>query len=153
MARNITNHMLRKQLHLVQQESQIIRGISTSTTNNTVNTAQDKHGVDLVQKKVTQVQGDTLIAEDGSKAHLLSPIPGMAWVCLGVANNNGLTILEKPFQAYFLTDGVDTVCLGVTGLTDEFELSFKAGDNEVRVNKEFVSIKTKHLIKNGVEQK
>ena len=153
MARNITPYMLKKQLHIVNQESQIIRGISTSTANNAVNNAEDKHGVDLVQKKVTQVQGDTLIAEDGSKAHLLSPIPGMAWTCLGVASNTGLVTLEKPFQAYFLTDGVDTVCLGVTGLTDEFELSFKAGDNEVRVNKEFVNIKTKHLIKNGVEQK
>lgn len=153
MARNITPYMLKKQLHIVNQESQIIRGISTSTANNTVNNAEDKHGVDLVQKKVTQVQGDTLIAEDGSKAHLLSPIPGMAWTCLGVATNTGLVTLEKPFQAYFLTDGVDTVCLGVTGLTDEFELSFKAGDSEVRVNREFVNIKTKHLIKNGVEQK
>ena len=153
MTKNITTHMLRKQLHLVQQESQIIRGVSTSTTNNVVNNAQDKHGVDLVQKKVTQVQGDTLIAEDGSKAHLLSPLPGMSWLCLGVANSDGLVMLEKPFNAYFLTDGVDTVCLGMSGLTDEFELSFKAGDSEVRVNKEFVNIKTKHLIKNGVEQK
>jgi len=147
--------MLRKQLNMMQQQSQTIRGISTNTgTNyNTGNNNSQENKVSLVTKNITQVLGDTLIADDGSKARLLSPIPGMSYTCLGVANNQGVISLEKPLQAVFLSDGVDTVCLGVTGLTDEFELVYTAGENEIRINKEFVNIKTKHLIKNGVEVK
>lgn len=153
MARNITPFMLRKQINIMQQQSQNLRGISTntSTTSNTNTTQENK--LSLVTKNVTQVLGDILIADDGSKAKLLSPIPGMSYTCLGVANTQGVITLEKPFQAVFITDGVDTVCLGVSGVTDEFELVYTAGENEIRINKEFVNIKSKHLIKNGVEVK
>ena len=153
MTKNITTHTLRKLIHQVQQESQTVRGISTATNPTATSTGKDSHSMDMVTKRVTQVQGDTLIAEDGSKAKLLSPVPGMTWVCLGVASNTGVISLEKPLSAYFLSDGTDTVCLGFMGETDEFQLSFKAGENEVRINREFVSITTKHMIINGVEEK
>ena len=156
MARNITPFMLRKQLHMVQKESQSIRGIS-SNTSNTVNTGtitnNNEKQISLVTKTVTQVKGDTLIANDGVTARLLSPLPGLKYNCLGVANTQGIITLEKPFEAVFISDGVDTVCLGVSGETNEFELVYSAGENEIRINKEFINIKTKHLIKNGVEVK
>lgn len=155
MKRNITNHMLRKQLHMVQQESQTIRGISSYTGNTTItnNSNNNENTFKMVTKDIAQIKGDTLIANDGTTARLLSPIPGLKYNCLGVANTQGSITLEKPLQAVFLSDGVDTVCLGVSGETNEFELVYTAGENEIRINKEFVNIKTKHLIKNGVEVK
>lgn len=155
MVRNITPYMLRKQINMMQEQSQSVRGISTNTGTkyNTGNNTSQENKISMVTKNITQMLGDTLIADDGSKARLLSPIPGMSFTCLGVANNQGIITLEKPFQAVFITDNVDTVCLGVSGLTDEFELVYSAGENEIRINKEFVNIKSKHLIKNGVEVK
>lgn len=137
----------------MQQQSQNIRGISTNTSTTSQTNTTQENKLSLVTKNITQVLGDILVADDGSKAKLLSPIPGMSYTCLGVANNQGVITLEKPFQAVFITDGVDTVCLGVSGVTDEFELVYTAGENEIRINKEFVNIKSKHLIKNGVEVK
>ena len=91
MARNITNHMLRKQLHMVQQESQTVRGISSYTGNTTIsntNNSNEKQ-LNMVTKNIKQIKGDTLIADDGVTARLLSPIPGLKYNCLGVANTQG----------------------------------------------------------------
>ena len=43
--------------------------------------------------------------------------------------------------------------LSPTKATDEFELWCRVGENEVRINTNFIQLKSEHLVRNGVEVK
>lgn len=147
----VTNHMLRKKLGEVQQQSQIgVRGISspspsTQETEETVN-------LTVTEKQVTTVQGEYMVCKDGTKAKLYSPLPGISWRCTSPVGGHGIIALEKPLTGLILSDGSTSYCLGVLGDTSEFELLFKVGANEIRINDLFINLNTQLLVKNGLEQ-
>ena len=64
----------------------------------------------------------------------------------------GIIALEKPLTGLILSDGSSSYCLGVLGDTSEFELLFKVGENEIRINDLFINLNTQLLVKNGLEQ-
>lgn len=146
----ITNHMLRKKLAEVNVESRI--GAVALQTGKT-GTAQDNGLLTLIEKKITKVQGDKMITDDGIKAKLYFPIPGVKWVCRGVTGSAGVVSLEKPLTGLFIGDGETWYCLGVDGDTKEFEVLLKVGDTEIRISDLFINFKAKLCVKNGVEAK
>lgn len=148
---NVTNHMLRKKLAEMTRESRAgVIGLSTTTSTN----VSDTEELILQEKKITKMQGNTLIAEDNTKAVLLNPLPSVKYKCIGVANGQGLIFLEKPFTATIIGDGKENnTCIGVTGDSDEFEIIVDCGDTEVHINNTFISTQTKCKIENGVEKK
>jgi len=151
----VTNHMLRKKLGEVQQQSVVgIRGISTPTNTATVTGGDnnDTTGFILTEKQITTVQNEYMVCNDGTKAKLLSPLPGISWRCTSPVGSQGLIALEKPLTGLILSDGSTSYCLGVTGDTSEFELVLKVGSNEIRINDLFINLNTKLLVKNGLEQ-
>ena len=150
----VTNHMLRKKLGEVQQQSQVgVRGISTpSTTSTAGGDNNDASSFILTEKQVVTVQGEYMICKDGTKAKLLSPLPGISWRCTSPVGSQGIIALEKPFTGLIISDGSVSYCLGVSGDTSEFELLFKIGDNEIRINDLFINLNTNLFVKNGLEQ-
>ena len=145
----VTNHMVRKLLADVSIETRNgVRGISSIQPSD----GDTIGSVFVNEKKITKVHGDFLVAEDGTKAKLLAPFPCFKWVCLGVTNNTGWIVLNKPFKALILSDGENNYCLGVDGVTDEFELTIEVGKNKISINNQFINIQAEHEIKNGVER-
>ena len=148
----VTNHMLRKKLGEVQQQSQIgIRGISTPTNTGTGN-GGDTIEYTLTEKQITTGQGEFMVCKDGTKAKLMSPVPGLKWRCTSPVGSQGIIALEKPLTGLIISDGSTSYCLGVLGDTNEFELLLQVGSNEIRINDLFINLNTKLLVKNGLEQ-
>ena len=149
----VTNHMLRKKLGEVQQQSQVgVRGISTPSTTSTGGDSNDASSFILTEKQVVTVQGEYMVCKDGTKVKLLSPLPGISWRCTSPVGGQGIIALEKPLTGLILSDGSVSYCLGVLGDTSEFELLFKVGENEIRINDLFINLNTQLLVKNGLEQ-
>ena len=147
----VTNHMLRKKLGEVQQQTQIgVRGISSPS--NTTKETEETVNLTITEKQVTTVQGEYMVCKDGTKAKLYSPLPGISWRCTSPVGGQGIIALEKPLTGLILSDGSSSYCLGVLGDTSEFELLFKVGANEIRINDLFINLNTKLLVKNGLEQ-
>lgn len=145
----ITNYMLQKKLAEVNVESRI-GAVALQNKSNT-SASQEVGSWNIVEKKITQVQGDKMIAEDGTKAKLYNPMPGLKWYSRGVTGNQGLIALEKPLTGLFLTDGETSYCLGVTGDTSEFEVVIQIGNTEIRVSDLYLSMKSQLTVKNGLE--
>ena len=146
----VTNHMLRQKIAEINQKVRY----SNTASNGTHYSALDEEGtVLIVEKRITRVQGDTMICEDGTKAKLYSPMPCLHWKCLTPPDNKGISTLRKPLNGLFLDDGTNTYCLGVDGLSDEFEVRLQVGTNEVRLNNLFLNLNAPSIVKNGVETK
>lgn len=144
----VTPHMLRKKLSEVQKQAQTgVRGISSSSTTTEDNMVQ----LTLAEKEIDRVQNEYMICADGTKAKLYSPIPGVKWRCLAPVGSQGIIALNKPLTGLILSDGENNYCLGVNGDTSDFEILLQIGDSEVRITELFVNIKSKLLVKNGVE--
>lgn len=143
----VTNHSILKKLGEVNTHIQN----NIKVTNSGGYSANEEDKVTFFEQEITKVINNTVITSDNVKAKLYNPLPCFFWKCIGVANNDGVIILEKPIRGLFLSDGEDTVCLGVDGDTNEFELRIVVGENEIRVNETFLNIVTKHLIINGLE--
>ena len=147
----VTNHMLRKKLGEVQQQSQIgVRGISSPST--TTQETEETVNLTVTEKQITTVQGEYMVCKDGTKAKLYSPLPGISWRGTSPVGGQGIIALEKPLTGLILSDGSSSYCLGVLGDTNEFELLFKVGANEIRINDLFINLNTQLLVKNGLEQ-
>lgn len=148
---NVTNEMLRKMFaETVEQSRQYLKvqnsGTGRATLDDTINTT-------LSVKEVVKVQNDTLIASDGSKAQLLSPMPCLYWKCTGAnVDGNGVVTLRNKLRAVFISDGETTYCFGVSGYSDEFELRLQVGTNEIRLNNLFLNLNAPSIVKNGVEE-
>lgn len=152
----VTNHMLRKKLGEVQQQSQVgLRGISTPTSSTGSVSGGDSNDASdfvLTEKQVVTVQGEYMVCKDGTKAKLFSPLPGLSWRCTSPVGSQGIIALEKPLTGLIISDGSVSYCLGVSGDTSEFELLLRVGENEIRINDLFINLNTKLLVKNGLEQ-
>ena len=149
--------MLRKQLHEVNKQSQVLRSVTSSnssyTEGDTITSVSNASNMSVTPKVITKCKNTTLIAQDGTKAELISPLPGIHWKCLGVDNGDGLITLEKTFTAIILQTDNTNYVLGIIGETNEFELTFGPPENQIKLNHEFFSTTYKHLLKNGVEEK
>lgn len=146
----ITNYMLQKKLAEVNVESRI-GAVALQNSQNTTTGNQEVGMWNIVEKQITQVQGDKMITQDGIKAKLYNPMPGMKWYCRGVTGSQGLIALEKPLTGLFLTDGETSYCLGVNGDTDEFEVVIQVGKTEIRVSDLYLSMQSQLTVKNGLE--
>lgn len=143
----ITAHELKKQLHEVQQQSRYIVGTNTSPQAAT----DEAGGVLLSVENIIKVNGSNVITDKGTKAPLFMAAPGLYWKCLGTPATNGDITLKKKLEGLFIDDGSKKYCIGVNGATDEFEVRFHIGKNEIRVNNSFINIMANHLITNGTE--
>lgn len=146
----ITNYMLQKKLAEVNVESRI-GAVALQNSQNTTTGNQEVGMWNIVEKQITQVQGDKMITQDGIKAKLYNPMPGMKWYCRGVTGSQGLIALEKPLTGLFITDGETSYCLGVNGDTDEFEVVIQVGKTEIRVSDLYLSMQSQLTVKNGLE--
>jgi len=146
----ITPYMLQKKLAEVNVESRI-GAVALQNNANTTGNQEVNGGWNLLEKEITQVQGDKMVTKDGVKAKLFNPMPGIKWYCRGVTGSQGLIALEKPLTGLFLTDGETSYCLGVTGDTSEFEVVIQIGNTEIRVSDLYLSMKSQLTVKNGLE--
>lgn len=151
MVQTITNAMLRQVIGIAA---------GTQTSNNNlnagsaqVNTTEETNKISCSMKRITKVQSSTVICEDGTKAYLLSPIPGLHWKCMARADEKGLCTLAKTINGLILITEGDNYCLGISGATDEFEIRMHIGQNEVRINNEFLNLAAQHVVLNGLEVK
>lgn len=142
----VTNHMLKKKFAEVNREVRVI------TTNANPQQVLEETGTVLIYtQKITKVQGDYVITEKNIKAKLYNPIPCIHWKCLVTPDKNGIMTLKKSIEGLFIDDGTHQYCLGLTGVTDEFEIRLQVGTNEIRLNDLFLNVNVPHLILNGTE--
>lgn len=155
MPEHISRVMLQELLAEVNRESRNYpQAISkTGTNSNTINNQSVSLDVDISEKQILQVKGDTLIAADGTHAKLYNPLPGINWSCTGVADTNGVFTLNTPLTALILTFGDNNYCLGVTGDTEEFEVKINIDEQEITVNQDYINISYERLVEQGVERK
>lgn len=149
----VTPYMLRQKLYEVNQMSSNQNNVTAPTTANAVNTEEESSEVKLYKLRITKVQGNTMIANDNTKWLMYNSIPGVEWTCTGLTTGNGVCTLEHPFDAIGISDGTINYILGLLGATDEFEVRIISSNTKVQVQKEFVSVQTPHLLKNGIEEK
>ena len=146
----VTNHMLRQKIAEINRKT---RYISTGSGGASTSSALREEGTVLLsEKKIVAVQGDYMISEDGVKSKLYNPMPCLHWKCLVSPDSNGKMVLSKQLTGLFVTDGADSYCLGVSGSSDEFEVRFQVGTNEVRLNNTFLNLNASHIVKNGLEE-
>ena len=149
--------MLQEKLAEVNRESRnyptTISRTTRSVNNNPVGNQTIQTEITLVEKTITQVQNDTMIAVDGTKAKLFNPIPGLKWKCTGVASSDGTFTLEQPLTGLFLTVGNNSYCLGVNGDTKEFEVSIDVDEQEITLNQNYINISYDRLVEQGVERR
>ena len=149
--------MLQEKLAEVNRESRTypttINRTTRSTNNNSVGNQTVQTEITLVEKTIEKVQGDTMIAVDGTKAKLFNPIPGMKWKCTGVASSDGTFTLEQQLTGLFLTVGNTSYCLGVNGDTKEFEVQINVDEQEITLNQNFINLSYERLVEQGVERK
>lgn len=146
----VTNYMILQKLAEVNKKT---RSLPTSSSSQKVNFLDEEGTVSLFVEKIVKVNGDTVISEKNKKARLYNPMPCLFWKCTVTPDTNGVATLSKPLEALFIDDGSNVYCLGVMGSSDEFEVRFHVGDNEIRLNKNFLNIKAKTITQNGLEVK
>ena len=146
MSKPITNAMLIKKFSEVNRKVRL-RDKITASNNVTTANPDTIDSIVCVVEKVVRVEGDTLITDTGRRGKLFNPMPCLHWKCLTTGN------LRKPFNALFLYDGVNNYCVGVDGASDEFEVRFQVGTNEVRLNNLFLNMVAPTIARNGVEVK
>lgn len=145
----VTNYMLLQKFAELQKHTRSVpRGKSGKS-----DVLEEEGTVAIVTAKITKVQGDTVITENGDKARLFNPFPCVYWKCTATPDSNGVATLKNKLDGLFLNDGSNLYCLGVSGASDEFEVRFQVGTNEIRMNNNFVNVKTPHYVVNGMEVK
>lgn len=150
----VTPYMLRKKLHEVNNMSSNPSNIQSPSSSNVGDNGDTiKSSADFFIKKIVKVKANKLIAEDNTEWTLYNAIPGVEWRCIGPMGEDGVVNLENPIDAFCITDGTNNVALGVNGATHEFEIRIICNDTKVIIQKEFVSIQTPHLLKQGLEEK
>lgn len=145
MTKVVTDHMIREALSKVVHNANRAPTGATPETQNLIRTMEEK--------LVTKVCNTTMICSDGTEAELVSPMPCLYWKCMTTPDANGIATLQNPVGALIVTSDDINYCLGIIGKSNEFEIRMKVGDNEVRVNNNFINIATNHLVINGLETK
>lgn len=145
----VTNHMLRKKM---AQVNQAVKAYS-DTRSKVQGTMQEEEGEILIStEKITAIQSDMVITENGAKCKLFNPLPCLHWKCMNTPDSSGVMQLRNPLEGLFVDDGVNKFCLGVSGTSEEFEIRLQVGTNEVRLNNLFLNISTPHFVLNGMEE-
>lgn len=146
MTKTITKEVLKKKLAGVQLGT----GYNRSATSG--NNGSEEVSF-IFEKQIVKIKNDTVITNDGITARLFSPLPCLHWKCLVSPNSAGECVLENALTGLFVVDSDNTYyCIGVNGNSSEFELRIQFGSSEVRMNKDFLNVVTKHLVKNGLEE-
>jgi hypothetical protein len=148
MVKTVTNEMVRRALNDVVTHAQ-----HTSTISRGVQRGEDNKIDALMEKVVTKVSGNTLICEDGTEATLVSPLPCLFWRCINTPDDKGVATLRKPVGALIITSNEINYCLGIIGESSEFEVFIRVGRSHLKVNSHFISLMSKHLVLNGIEEK
>lgn len=158
MTKTVTPARLRSKLQRITDNSYTgsggLTGVRINTNQETEEiTDKQKQGINtpVTVKKFQKIHHNTLILDDGSHATILQPIPCLKWKALAQPDSKGTMTLKRKLEATILTVGNEQICLGIRGQTDELEMILDMGDSEIRVNDNYVNIKTKHLIVNGKE--
>jgi len=153
MVETITNAMLRKALN------QATRGVTVNPTTNVNTNTNDTPEADtptikITTKKVDRAKGSTtLICKDGTHLPIYT-LPGLYYKCLAPADEKtGISILSEELTALVLSVDDKNYCIGVRGATSDFEIRLHIAKNELRLNQEFFSLITEHLVVNGLEVK
>jgi len=147
----ITNEMLRKQFAKTVEVSR--QYTITQNRNTSTQVLDDRITTTVDVANIVKIQGNTVITEQGTKAELFNPMPCLFWKCMGTPDKNGVITLKNKLRGLFIKDNENTYCLGIDGASDEFEVRFQVGTNEIRINNSFININTQHLVINGVEEK
>lgn len=142
MTKTLTPHMLRSKLKNVASPEK-----TSNTQNNTKTTGQTT----INTKKIKQLKGTTIILDDGKKAQILLPIPGMTLRATSNLESDGGYTLRKNIKATILETDTTNYCLGISGDTDELTLKIDMGESEIEINNLYTNIKTPHIVCNGVE--
>jgi hypothetical protein len=143
----VTNHMLRQKIAEINRKTRYIH------TDGKQGTALDDEGTVLVYETTTsKVKDNMFILDNGKRARLYNPCPGVYWKCIGKARTDGVVVLSNPLGVLVLDDGDSLYVLGVSGSCPEFEVRLQVGDSEVRLNNEFLNIVSGHVIRNGIEE-
>lgn len=146
----VTNEMLRRQFAKTVEVSR--QYMITQNKENSTPLLDTKISTSLSVANIVKVKGSTVYTNDGLTAELFNPMPCLFWKCTGTPDKNGVITLQKPLRGLFIHDGDDVYCLGVTGASDEFEVRFHVGENEVRLNDLFLNMKAKSIVINGLEE-
>lgn len=158
MAKTLTNNVIRKEWARVQSSIEnnphvVVRGTSSgqdsTTSGDTVTTSS------IVQKQITRAENNKyLITNEGVRVRLYNPIPCLFWRCTTAPDKDGISTLKTPVWALcMMTTKTDeeNICLGIDGVTDEFEVVMQCGGNEIQINSTFINLAGEHVVKNGVE--
>lgn len=145
----VTNHMILQKIAEVNKKS---RSIPTGTGQK-VNVLDEEGTIAVFTQKIVKVEGENVITDKNQKARLFSPVPCLHWKCTVSPDSNGVATLTKSLDGLFLNDGTNIYCIGVSGSSEEFEVRFHVGENEVRLNNNFLNLKAKTITKNGLEVK
>lgn len=149
MVQNVTHEMLRQKILATNQAVK-----QSAITNVATGVATTESEMTIEEKKITAVKTDNMICSDGTIAKILQPYPNMTFSAIGTPSNDGAVQLRTPFNAMVVKSGDTSYVMGLNhAVTDEFELKFKMDKNEIRINKDFISINANTLIVNGVEKK
>ena len=150
----ITNHVLRQ---LIQNTAKpTSTKIQTSASNGTTETEEEIE-VSITTKEFHRIgkNGTTIIFNDNTTAPLLSPIPCIRWKAATTEDANGTAALSIDIKATVLQIGKTQVILGfdptTSAVSTQLEYLIDMGNTEVRMTNEYLSIKSKTLVKNGVE--
>lgn len=144
----VTNYMLLQKIAEVNKKSR-----SLPKQQQSVSVLDEEGTVSLFTQKIVKVMGDIVITDKNQKARLFNPMPCLHWKCTATPDSNGVATLSKALDGLFIDDGANIYCLGVTGSSDEFEVRFHVGDNEVRINNKYLNLKAKTITQNGMEVK
>ncbi len=127
-------------------------GTGTAGVNNNTNTHPDavnnmlNEGASVEIKKFNKIQNDYIIFNDNTKARIIQFIPGLKWKTTSKPDDKGVINLFKPLEATVLKVGGKRFVLGVKGESREFEYYLRSGDNEIRLNKNYISIDADHVV-------
>jgi hypothetical protein len=150
----ITNYVLKQQLKNIQSNNKpTLRSGGLGSSTNT----DDEIEVSIDTKQFHRISnyGKTILFNDNTTAPLLSPIPCVVWKSKNKEDSGGTATIGKDLSATVLKLGDKQVVIGfdptLCGTATDLEYLIDLGDTEVYLTNEFLSIKSKTIVKNGVE--
>lgn len=147
----LTDHMLREALEGVSKT--IASGSVVYGGSVTPSEAENQVVLSIDEKTIIKADTEYLYDGAGAKVRLISMLPSFHWKCTAQPDSKGMMTLQMPVKILALTLDKTSICLGFLESTDEFELWCRVGENEIRINTNFLQLKSEHLVRNGVEVK
>lgn len=156
MTKTVTPTMLRNKLQRVSSPNyKGSGGLGTTSTNNTTTEEEEdttkQNNTKITIQQFQEIQHNEIILKDKTRATILFTYPCLKWKCLVTPDDKGVMKLTKPLEATILKLGKEQYCIGIRGSTKELETIIDMGTSEMRINDDYINIKTKHLVVNGKE--